>query len=329
MIIAIYKQLVRAVLDRWDRFWFRDGWLGYLEFLRIGLGASLFCSILGRTLVLEELFSDTGWMSRFGIRYQNAHPTIFSVFHLVTETADLWAVHVIALIGCLLLTIGCLTKVAKWVVLVAHVSYCFRNPAQTYGVDSLTSVILVPLAMSPIGYRWSVDSWIARRHGKASISVEDAEWRAMWGCACIKLIRIQMCVIYLFAGVRKLRGSTWWSGDAVWYAMSNYQFDTPLDFFANHYGIIPLLTHGTLIVEMSYPFLIWNPFFRPVMLLAACSIHLGIGLMMQMWLFAVVALLGHMSWFDPTWLVRVRQLWLWLKEAGNAGSATLSGVRAE
>lgn len=308
MIVSAYQHLVRIVLERWDRFWFREGWLGYLELLRIGMGASLFLSLLARTPRLVELYSDSGWMSRFGLRYQQEYWTIWSVHQLVTETADLKAIHFVSLFACLMLAIGCLTRYVKWLVLIAHVSYCFRNPALTYGVDSLTSVILIPLVISPIGYRWSVDAWIARRSNRPPLPVGDTEWRAMWGCACIRLIRIQMCVIYLFAGLRKLRGSTWWNGDAVWFALSNYQFNAPLDFFANHYGIIPLLTHGTLVIELSYPFLIWNPAFRPLLLACALSIHLGIGLFMQMWLFAAVAILGHLSWFEPTWLVHAKRL---------------------
>lgn len=296
------SRIIRGLLEHWDRLWFRTEWSGYVDVLRIGLGFATLCGWLSITPRLEELYSDQGWVDRQSLSYQHGNPFINSVLHLVTEPADLWAFHFVSVLAAALLMCGCLTSVTKWAVLVAHVSYCFRNPAATYGVDSLTSVLLVPLVASPAGRRWSIDSWIARRNGKAAMNPADEEWELMWAAACTRLVRLQICIIYFFAGTRKLRGQTWWSGDALWYSLTNYQFTAPLDVFAEHYYLTSLLCHATVVLEVTYPFLVWRPRFRPFMLAAAGIMHIGIGALMQMQLFAVVAVVAHLSFFDPRWL---------------------------
>ena len=35
-----------------------------------------------------------------------------------------------------------------------------------------------------------------------------------------------MCVIYFFAGARKLSGTTWWDGTAMWLSLANYEYQT-------------------------------------------------------------------------------------------------------
>ena len=70
----------------------------------------------------------------------------------------------------------------------------------------------------------------------------------------IRLIQIHMCIIYLFSGLGKLQGESWWNGEAVWFSSANleYQFLIDMTWLANHPYLVSLLTHLTVYWELTY-----------------------------------------------------------------------------
>ena len=285
----------------WERFWFGEQNTIVLEWIRVGVAGALFVANVALTARLEDLYGNDGWMSLEGIRYQHSHPFIHSVHHYITERVDLFAFHYLYL-GCLLLfAIGGLTRAAKWVVLIGHISYCYRNPAATYGVDSLSAVLIWILCLSPVGERLSVDSWLARRRGATRNA---GGW--IPGCTALRMIQLQLCIIYLFAGTAKLRGSPWWEGNGLWGALTNYHFHAPLEFFAEHYWILIVLNYATLALEISYAFLIWGRL-RALICMSTISLHIGIGVLMRMHLFGFVGMAANLAFFNPDWLSYCRR----------------------
>ena len=111
-----------------------------------------------------------------------------------------------------------------------------------------------------------------------------------------------MCIVYFFAGVGKLQGETWWSGEAVWGALASYEYQTiDMTWMASFPVLIALLSLGTLFWEIAYPALIWPKLSRPIMLFFAIPIHLGIGLCMGMMTFGLIMLAGNMAFISTCW----------------------------
>lgn len=299
--MRLMRLLILLGWRAWERFWFGNQPVVLLDVIRIGVGGALFVANVALSSRLEELYSNDGWMSLDGIRYQKAHPFINSLHHHITERIDLWAFHYLFL-GCLLLfAVGGLTRFAKWVVLVGHISYSYRNPAAAYGTDSLSAVLLWLLCLAPIGQRLSVDRWLADRHGRA------LPLRSLIpGSTALRLIQLQLCILYFYAGVAKLRGSAWWEGNGVWGALTNYHFNPPLEFLAHNYWLAILLNYATLALEVSYPFLIWGRL-RALLCMSAISMHLGIGLLMNMHLFGFVSMTANLAFFNPRWVRYLRR----------------------
>src|SRR2546422_4480839 len=52
----------------------------------------------------------------------------------------------------------------------------------------------------------------------------------------------------------------------------------------------------------SYPFLIWGRRTRPFLLVAAMLLHLGIAVMMGLYLFSFVMAVGHLAFLRHEWL---------------------------
>jgi len=64
-----------------------------------------------------------------------------------------------------------------------------------------------------------------------------------------------------------------------------------------------------LLIEIAFPFLIWQSATRPYLLAAAIFLHLQIGIFMGMPYFCFVMIMGHMSFVRPQWLERLGAAW--------------------
>src|SRR5690606_30190840 len=141
-----------------------------------------------------------------------------------------------------------------------------------YGVDAVISALLLYLLVGPISARFSVDRQIRKllhpqtRTGPIPVA---RYWNAT---LAIRLIQLQMCVIYFCSGISKLQGSTWWNGSAAWYAMTDpdhwlidFSWIGRLDKLTSQLGSLAG-TAATLFFEIGFSFLIWKPATRPYML---------------------------------------------------------------
>jgi predicted DCC family thiol-disulfide oxidoreductase YuxK len=69
------------------------------------------------------------------------------------------------------------------------------------------------------------------------------------------------------------------------------------------------MTYGTILIEIAYPFLIWQRRTRPFLLAGAVFLHLMFGLLLRLVYFSAVMSFGHMSFVRPEWLTRLGQAW--------------------
>lgn len=305
------QSLSERLLAIWNRMWFRSETSFKLDLIRMGIGFSMLFAYAGLTPYVPELYGDQGWISRDAIYLYREHPWFPSLLFYIDNARHLLYVHYVFLLSCLLFAIGWKTRWVKWLVLALHVSYAYRNPLITYGVDSILSSVLLLLCLAPIGKSLSVDRWIqvARARRDDLLYVPPA-YQSPVLFMFRRLLQIQMAIFFLFAGIEKLRGEYWWSGDAIWVALNNYEYtNVSLDFFAEHYFIVNILTYATLLIEAGYFFLIWQRSTRPWLLSAAISLHLGIALFMGLYYFSTVMIFCHLSFVRSAWYASLADWW--------------------
>ena len=117
----------------------------------------------------------------------------------------------------------------------------------------------------------------------------------------LRLINVHMCVIYFFAGMSKLQGESWWTGEAMWRAFSNLEYQSiDMTWLAWHPWLLNLITHVSVLWEVFFCVLIWRPRLRPLMLAAAVVLHVGIGACLGMWTFGLIMLVGCASFLPST-----------------------------
>ena len=259
-----------------------------LEGLRIGLGIALLASFAPLVRDITALYGDAGWMSRDAFTEISLDAGWYSAFALIGHPLGLTLVYAGFLAAALAFTIGWAVRWVKWPLWALYVSWLNRNPALVYGADLLLANLLFLACVAPIGR--------SLRLGRANDSPPAGPRAAV----CLALVRWQMAIVFFFTAIQKLRGSLWWSGDAFWVAINNVEFaQLPVaGFIAGNLWLGVLVTHSVLVIELAYPFLVWDRRSRPLILGAAIALHLATALVFGLWLFAWVAIAGHLAFLS-------------------------------
>ena len=197
-------------------------------------------------------------------------------------------------------TAGLFTRVTSVLSLLCAVSYANRVPAALFGLDQINVMLNLYLAIGPSGAAFSVDRWLRqRRSGSAEPPAKSAGANL-----AIRLIQVHMSVIYLFAGVSKLQGPSWWDGTAMWRAFANLEYQSlDMTWLAWQPWLVNAMSHSTIVWEISFCVLVWQKRWRPLVLALAVVLHVGIGACLGMWTFGLIMLVGCAS-FLPNDLFR-------------------------
>lgn len=160
----------------------------------------------------------------------------------------------------------------------------------SYGADNLITIGLFYLMIAPLPDRWSVDRW--KRPGRAIDPRSLGLHR--------RVLQIHLCFIYFFGGLTKCLGVGWWNGANIWRALTLPPFDVlPTAWVASWSAFLPLLGISVCLIETGYAFLVWPKWSRQTVLIAVCAMHVAIGLMMGMYLFALIMLVLNLAAFAP------------------------------
>jgi predicted DCC family thiol-disulfide oxidoreductase YuxK len=124
-------------------------------------------------------------------------------------------------------------------------------------------------------------------------------------------MQIQMVVLFFYSSISKMAGDDWRSGEAVWTVFTTDEHYSPfiLSVLATHYWLVNLATYGTVFIEIAYCFLIWQRPTRPYLLAAALLLHAQFAILMGLFYFSFVMMMGHMSFVRPAWLTRLGAWW--------------------
>lgn len=271
--------------------------------------------------------------------YAKGQP-IFSFWFHVTDPAAMEVVHSLVVIVAFLFTLGFCTRFTSALTWFASLCYIHRNPTILFGVDTMMTILLFYLMMSPCGVVYSLDHsirvwWTKAKPGVVQWFYHLIRWPMPVNLApaeivthlpapsiganvAIRLLQIHVCIIYGMAGLSKLQGQAWWNGGAIWMTLGNYEF-APMQFelylkFLRFLGSHQLLydavmtggAYFTLVFEVGYPFVIWRPRLRWVFLSMAIVLHGGIGLFMGLKTFSLMMLVMNMAFLhkeEANWLL--------------------------
>ena len=307
---------VRTMIERlglfWQRIWFQDGPTTPLEICRIGIAGAMLLHYAMASPYLLMFWGDDGWMPRAALAAETTDAWAQSLFYYFSAPWQLIAFHAVFLTCCAALLVGWRTSWVKWIVLIGHISYDNRNPPMAYGVDAILSCLLVILCFAPIGHALSLDRVRAVRQAKRKdLNARLPRYHGRWAFACTRLMQIQMVVLFFFSATDKLRGDDWWDGDAVWlvFTSADYYNNFMLNVLASNYWLANIASYSVILIEVAFPFLVWQRASRPYLLVAAIFLHLQFALLMNLYYFSFVMMMGHTSFLRPEWLRWLGAAW--------------------
>ncbi|MET8678402.1 HTTM domain-containing protein [Streptomyces sp. NPDC004647] len=147
------------------------------------------------------------------------------------------------------------------------------------------------------------------------------------------VIMAEVCLIYATAGWYKVQGSRWQDGTALYYPM-HLDYFSPWPALSDLLGssgvLVMLITYGTVIVQVAFPFTLFNRRVKNVLLALMMLEHLGIAVALGLPFFSL-AMIAADAVFLPTrflrWVggwagrLRFRRPARALRKPGESGSA--------
>jgi predicted DCC family thiol-disulfide oxidoreductase YuxK len=301
---------LQPLTQAWSWFWFQSMPISQLELARMGIGAALLLHYGCASPYLFDFWGDEGWMPR-AVAMEDITSWTQSIFFYFTAPWQWIVFHILFLLCCTAFMLGWRTSWVKWVVLAGQISYDNRNPYLAYGVDQILACLLLIMCLAPIGRAMSLDRVRTVRTAKRfRLEATLPPYTSPWAGACTRLVQIQMAALFFYTGIAKTRDE-WWDGDAVWLAFTQNEFYHPilLDLFARQYWLVNVATYVTVMIEIAFPFLVWQRRTRPYLLADAILLHLLFAFLLGLFYFSFVMIMGHMSFVRPEWLARLGQAW--------------------
>jgi hypothetical protein len=182
------------------------------------------------------------------------------------------------------LLVGVLPRLSALVAWALAVSFLGLNPYLHNSGDNVRNIELFYLMLCPCAAVWSLGG--RRQRGAENLS--GPIYVHAWP---LRLLFLQLVIIYFFNGVYKSLGSHWQEGDVLYYVMANIAWTR----FS--YAALPLpspaihvLTWATLVWELGFPLLVMMPATRKWTLWIGVAFHLGTLVSLQLCAFPLYML---------------------------------------
>lgn len=318
-----------SFLDQWFEFFLAPESARVLSVIRIPTGLMIayihlvWMTQLSYFMGPHALVDNDLWQTLHTANYKwtyLAHTNSMSVLYMH---------EFIALVAGLLMGFGVMTRLTVPLAWFLTLMTVHRMTGLLFGLDQIVVMLAMYLMIGQSGAHLSIDRWIRSRYAD---SLQD-KWFANWlgwsnGRECswenriaIRLIQIHLCVIYLFGGLGKMRGETWWDGTAIWYSASSYEYQSMDLTWIGYFPLLAsLITHVTLFWECMYFAIVWPRWTRPITLAIAVMVHGGIAIFMGMITFGFMMIVANAAFIPSETMLRIFQVvqrWIGREPSGT------------
>ncbi|UXR65333.1 HTTM domain-containing protein [Bdellovibrio bacteriovorus] len=140
----------------------------------------------------------------------------------------------------------------------------------------------------------------------------------------VLMIKIQVTFVYATAGLLKVMGPLWNKGVALYYTMGVTEYGNPEMFhlLAKFPLLLAALSLGTVLFQISLPYLIWMRAWRPYIILLGTGLHLSISLVMGLFMFGLAMCVSYTFFKEDEEISLPMQVWYKLRRSVVTGGAT-------
>ncbi len=279
----------------------------FLVFFRMGTGIFILIHLLSIILDFSKLFGKQGIiphdireiMGSDYIVYLTEIITFFEGFG-ISENSIISIFLSVLILSLLSLTIGFCTRFSALLALFMYKSVFSLTYA--YGIDTFITTSLFYLVIFPAGYFFSIDNIVFKNRSRKNLNVTLFK----------RLLQINVCIVYFYAGACKIVGDSWWNGEAIWKSLNlwsvNNTFDFNYDWLAEHSYLLIIMGWSVLAIETLYPIFIWSKKTRKIWLTGTLLMHIGIGLLLDLYFFAAFMMFWNVTAFYIDKPIDVKQL---------------------
>lgn len=206
----------------------------------------------------------------------------------LSEEAVLSAAWVCLLSSGLLLLLGLFCRPAAIAAWFIHMCAAESGGLLAYGADAFMTTGLFYLMLSPMPDRYSFDRWVAKT------TPRNPQLLGFWR----RVLQVHLCFVYFIGGLAKCLGNGWWDGSNLWRSLTRPPFTVvPPDVLIRFKYALPILGISICLLELSYPIFIWMKRTRVIWLVCIVAMHAAIGLLMGLYLFALVMIVMNVAAF--------------------------------
>lgn len=199
----------------------------------------------------------------------------------------LLAVWLFALVG---LLAGIYTRSMAVLTWCIHYLWMHAGGGLVYGMDIFTHIALLYAMLMPCGDALSLDVLVGRRKSEPSVAAGVTR----------RMLQLHVCIVYTSSGLEKAAGIQWWNGEAIWRSLmlpvfNQYNFG----WLAHVPWLAMAIGWSVMVIETGYGFAVWFRGTRAIWIALAIAMHLGIGMFLGMWTFALIMIILNLGAFGP------------------------------
>lgn len=258
-------------------------------------GMILARTLLGVVLIYWTLSEVPGVSDFFGSEGLDPNPTIpwyhITILRFLPAGIGPWVLIVAMLAAGVSLIVGKYARIGGIVAWLGVISMYHQNRVIWNGGDDLLRLVCLYVGLWAVLSPKSVSEMKPDRVLRGAVPMT-----AAWG---MRILRLQLAVVYLSTVFEKLRGQTWTEGTATFraFGLKNMQrFPLP-GFLATNGVAHNLLTWATLVLEVAVPILLFNPKWRRKAAFVGFCFHMGIEYTLRVGIFSWVMMVCYLAFF--------------------------------
>ena len=275
----------RSFATTWNRYWFSDVDPHAYAIIRIALGVVGLMGLVGLTPV-SEYWSPEGLAPALG---GGTGIRELLISHGLGNVAG-YALYALLWVSFICMVAGLWSSAAVAVCFVGSAVQGFWNPLPLSSSHKVLVALLFCLMWADSGRVLSLDAWRRREGGRHSQVM-------IWP---LRLLRIQIGLIYFSSGLMKLLSESWRDGTAVRYTLETNAFHRfPTSALTQWDWPLTALTYVTVVWELAFVLLVLNRRTRVPTLWFGVLMHVGMAITLELGTFSAVMLTAYLAFVDP------------------------------
>jgi Vitamin K-dependent gamma-carboxylase len=276
----------------WNRFFFGPISARPLGAFRIVFGVLLLIYLGIMNVEFDHWYTGAGLLQGTEAR-QAAGPFRFSPLQYVTDPTVAHLFYACTVVVAVGFTLGWRTRLMSILLYLCMLSLYHRNVSSNGGPDAVPMILTFYMMFCPSGAAYSLDALKAARKRGSEAEPLIVPW-------AVRLLQMQVCLIYFQSTVIKLQGSLWLNGTTVHHILFLREYrDQNLEWLAQYPLLINVMTHGAILIQFTLAFWLWFKPTRRWAILGGVLLHMGIRPVLNIPGFGEVMTAAYLTFLAP------------------------------